>query len=71
RLQLLPPGRTRLIGRAATATIMVATVVFAAVGPLQAGWARRAGTPSMLGSVHAAAAHVAQGRSATTSEGAA
>ncbi len=70
RLQLLPPGRTRVIGRAATAAIMVATVVCAAVGPLQAGWARRAGTPSsMLGSAHASAAHLAQDRSATTSRG--
>jgi predicted ferric reductase len=72
RLQLLPPGRARVIGRAATAAIMVATVVFAAVGPLQAGWARRSGTPSsMLGSAHASAAHVAQDRATTTSRGAA
>jgi methionine sulfoxide reductase heme-binding subunit len=72
RLQLLPPGRTRVIGRAATAAIMVATVVFAAVGPLQSGWARRAGTPaSMLGSAHASAVQVAQDRSTTTSAGAA
>jgi methionine sulfoxide reductase heme-binding subunit len=72
RLQLLPPGRTRVIGRAATAAIMLATVVFAAVGPLQSGWARRAGTPaSMLGSAHASAARVAQDRSTTTSGGAA
>ncbi len=72
RLQLLPPGRTRVIGRAATAAIMVATVVFAAVGPLQSGWARRAGTPgSMLGSAHAPAAHGTQARSTATSGGAA
>jgi methionine sulfoxide reductase heme-binding subunit len=69
RLQLLPPGRTRVIGRAATAAIMVATVVFAAAGPLQAGWARRSGTPSsMLGSAHAPAAQVSGDRG-TTSRG--
>src|SRR5215469_814778 len=56
RLQLLPPGRARAMGRAATAAIMAATVIFAVVGPLQSGWARRAGTPSsMLGSAHASA----------------
>ena len=72
RLQLLPPGRTRVIGRAATAAIVVATVVFAAVGPLQSGWARRAGTPaSLLGSAHASAPHVAPDRSTTTSGGSA
>jgi predicted ferric reductase len=58
RLQLLPPGRTRAIGRAATAAIAAATVVFVAVGPLQAGWAKRAGTPSsILGSAHATSTH--------------
>jgi methionine sulfoxide reductase heme-binding subunit len=69
RLQLLPAGRPRVIGRAATAAIVIATVVFAAVGPLQSGWARRAGTPSsMLGSAHASATPA---RSTTTSGGAA
>jgi predicted ferric reductase len=68
RLQLVPPGRTRVIGRAATAAIMAATVVFAVVGPLQSGWARRAGTPSsMLGSAQASATRATPARSATTS----
>jgi methionine sulfoxide reductase heme-binding subunit len=72
RLQLLPAGRTRAIGRGATAAIVAATVIFAAVGPLQSGWARRAGTPSsMLGSAHASAQHVTQSRANTTSGGAA
>jgi predicted ferric reductase len=72
RLQLLPAGRSRVIGRAATAAVVIATVVFAAVGPLQSGWARRAGTPSsMLGSAHASAARATPGRSTTTSGGAA
>lgn len=57
RLQRVAAGRTRAIGRGATAAIMAATVVFVAVGPLQHGWARRAGTPSsMLGSAHASSA---------------
>jgi len=72
RLQLLPPGRTRAIGRAAIAVIATATVVFVAVGPLQAGWAHRAGTPSsMLGSAHASAQHVIHSHASTTSGGAA
>jgi len=71
RLQLLPRGRTRAIGRAATAAIAAATVVFAAVGPLQSGWARRAGTPgSMLGSAHASAQHLTRSHASTTSGGA-
>jgi len=70
RLQLVPPGRIRAIGRAATAAIAAATVVFAIVGPLQSGWARRAGTPSsMLSSAHASAAHVTHARATTTSGG--
>jgi len=72
RLQLLPSGRTRAVGRAVTAAIAAATVVFAAVGPLQSGWAHRSGTPgSMLGSAHASAQHVSHTRGNTTSGGAA
>jgi methionine sulfoxide reductase heme-binding subunit len=63
RLQLVPPGRTRVIGHAATAAIMAATVVFVMVGPLQSGWARRAGTPSsMPGSAHNSSARLTGGR---------
>jgi methionine sulfoxide reductase heme-binding subunit len=72
RLQLLPAGRTRVIGRAAVAAIAAATVVFVAVGPLQHGWARRAGTPStMLGSAHASASQLTNARASTGSGGAA
>jgi sulfoxide reductase heme-binding subunit YedZ len=40
--------RWRRAGRAAMATVVVATLLFAVTGPLQAGWARRAGTPPQL-----------------------
>ncbi|HYK29859.1 MAG TPA: ferric reductase-like transmembrane domain-containing protein [Streptosporangiaceae bacterium] len=44
RLTLVdPPGRT--IGTAITAAVVIATVAFVAIGPLQHGWARKAGTP--------------------------
>jgi predicted ferric reductase len=62
RLRLAASGRTRAIGRAVTGAVAAATVVFVAVGPLQHGWAHRAGTPStMLGSAHAASAPVVPG----------
>jgi sulfoxide reductase heme-binding subunit YedZ len=71
RLQLVPPGRTRVIGRAATAAIMTATVVFAVIGPLQSGWARRAGTPSsMLGSAHVSSATTTDASVSSTPGGA-
>jgi predicted ferric reductase len=67
RLRTVQPGRLRLAGRVGTAAIAVATVVFVAAGPLQHGWAQRAGTPSnLLGSDRAAAA-VATSTSATRS----
>jgi sulfoxide reductase heme-binding subunit YedZ len=40
------PVRSTLIG--ATVLLPLATIVFVAVGPLQPGWARRAGTPPTL-----------------------
>lgn len=47
------PGRTA--GLASVGVVMLATIIFVATGPLQPGWARRAGTPaSMLGSAHPA-----------------
>ncbi|MBO0825061.1 MAG: ferric reductase-like transmembrane domain-containing protein [Actinobacteria bacterium] len=56
RIRLIASGRTRAVGRAVTAAVATATVVFVAIGPLQSGWASRAGTPgSMLGSAHASA----------------
>ena len=51
RLQISRPADLRQFGFVATAGFVVATVVFAALGPLQSGWSRRAGTP-----VHAAGA---------------
>ena len=41
------PGR-RLAGMTALGVLPLATVVFAATGPLRPGWAARAGTPAML-----------------------
>jgi methionine sulfoxide reductase heme-binding subunit len=55
RLNLAASSLNRTAGLAGTAAFVVATIVFVAVGPLQPGWARRAGTPaSMLGSAHPA-----------------
>jgi sulfoxide reductase heme-binding subunit YedZ len=71
RLQLLPAGRARAIGRAATAAVVAATVVFVAVGPLQHGWAHRAGTPStMLSSAHVSSARTTDARVTSTTGGA-
>jgi methionine sulfoxide reductase heme-binding subunit len=65
RLRLVEPGRLRVAGRVATAATALATVVFVAVGPLQHGWARRAGTPSNLLSSSRPAAAAAIGPSPT------
>jgi methionine sulfoxide reductase heme-binding subunit len=52
---LVRHGLVRAAGLAGMAAFALATIVFVAVGPLQPGWARRAGTPaSMLGSAHPA-----------------
>jgi methionine sulfoxide reductase heme-binding subunit len=51
RLRMSQRADLRKAGLLATAGFVLATVVFAAIGPLQSGWARRAGTP-----VHAAGA---------------
>ncbi len=52
RLSRVPPGNARSAALAATVLLPLATVVFALAGPLQPGWARRAGTPAaLLGSV--------------------
>lgn len=62
RLRLTGPGAVRSAGIMATTTFMVATVAFVTIGPLQAGWARRAGTPAkLLHSAPKAAAQDAQG----------
>jgi sulfoxide reductase heme-binding subunit YedZ len=48
RISLLPSGRGRLAACSAGLALALATVMFAALGPLQPGWARRAGTPPAL-----------------------
>ena len=59
RIRLVRPTRKRIAGLVATASIAVATVAFVAIGPLQPGWARRAGTPGdLLGSARPAAAAI-------------
>jgi predicted ferric reductase len=54
RLRVVPRPDVRAGGRLAMAAFVLATIVFVAIGPLQAGWARRAGTPApLLGTAHA------------------
>jgi sulfoxide reductase heme-binding subunit YedZ len=54
------PSLVRPAGLAGMAAFALATIVFVLVGPLQPGWARRAGTPaSMVGSAHPASAGTA------------
>jgi predicted ferric reductase len=46
RLRLARPSTGRTIGKIATAAVIAGTIAFVAIGPLQHGWARRAGTPT-------------------------
>jgi methionine sulfoxide reductase heme-binding subunit len=48
RLSLTGPGPGRTAAMTGTICLLAATVIFVAVGPLQPGWARRAGTPGTL-----------------------
>lgn len=48
RLQQLTPGPGKVLAMAATVAVPLATLVFVLVGPLQTGWAKRAGTPTAL-----------------------
>jgi methionine sulfoxide reductase heme-binding subunit len=58
RVQISRRADLRRAGILATAAFVVATVVFAALGPLHPGWARRAGTPvHAAGAVHRQAVH--------------
>jgi sulfoxide reductase heme-binding subunit YedZ len=51
RLSLVQPGSGRTAAIAAVMLVPLATAVFIFIGPLQPGWARRAGTPvTLLGS---------------------
>ncbi len=62
RLGLTGSGAVRAAGIMATAAFMLATIAFVAIGPLQSGWARRAGTPARdLGSASQTAVHGARG----------
>jgi sulfoxide reductase heme-binding subunit YedZ len=56
RLGLLPRPGWRIAVGAGAAALALATAVFAVAGPLQPGWARRAGTPARLLSGAASAA---------------
>jgi Ferric reductase like transmembrane component len=57
RLSLAQPGLGRTAAIAGTTLLPLATAVFLLAGPLQPGWARRAGTPvTLLGSATGAAA---------------
>jgi len=54
RLQLAPRVAARAAGMAGATAFVAATIVFVAIGPLQPGWARHAGTPGqLLGSARA------------------
>ena len=48
RLSLAGPGRLRTAGITALIGIPLTTAIFTLLGPLQPGWARRAGTPAPL-----------------------
>jgi DMSO/TMAO reductase YedYZ heme-binding membrane subunit len=61
RLQLTGPGALRSAGMLGTAAFMLATIAFVTSGPLQAGWAQRAGTPTR--DLHSASKATAQGAS--------
>jgi sulfoxide reductase heme-binding subunit YedZ len=51
RLSLAQPGLGRAVAITGIALLPLATAVFVLAGPLQPGWARRAGTPpALLGS---------------------
>jgi methionine sulfoxide reductase heme-binding subunit len=59
RLQLTGPGVLRSAGMLGTAVFMLATIAFVSSGPLRAGWAERAGTPTH--DLHSASKATAQG----------
>jgi methionine sulfoxide reductase heme-binding subunit len=55
RISLLPSARGQLAACSAGLALVLATVTFVALGPLQSGWARRAGTPvALLAGAHGA-----------------
>lgn len=67
RLSVTQPGPGRTAAATGTVLLSLATAVFALVGPLQPGWARRAGTPvALLGSAATVGPAAAHGPSAAT-----
>lgn len=48
RISLLPSARDQLAACSAGLAVVLATITFVVLGPLQSGWARRAGTPVAL-----------------------
>lgn len=56
RIRLLPHAGKRIAAGTGAAALALATAVFTVAGPLQPGWARRAGTPAALLSGAASAA---------------
>jgi methionine sulfoxide reductase heme-binding subunit len=69
RLQLLAPGPGKATAVAATVALPVATLAFVLVGPLQHGWAKRAGTPIALLGPAANSAATASPAAATVPDG--
>ncbi len=59
RLARARPGAARIALAGVAALLPLATIVFVAEGPLQPGWARRAGTPAALLGAHQAASPLA------------
>ena len=59
RLARARPGSARIALAGVAALLPLATIAFVAEGPLQPGWARRAGTPAALLGAHQAANHPA------------
>jgi sulfoxide reductase heme-binding subunit YedZ len=66
RLARARPGATRIALAGVAALLPLATVAFVAEGPLQPGWARRAGTPAALLGAHQAASQSATTTSPST-----
>ena len=62
RLARAQPGPARKALIVAAVGVPLATVVFAATGPLQPGWARRAGTPVSLLGAHQTTGRVRQAK---------
>ena len=64
RISLLPEAGQRMAAGSATVTLALATAAFVIIGPLQPGWARRAGTPAALLAGHGSGAGSGAGGSA-------